>query len=882
MKIKSLLTQLLSLSLVLGVATSAQADISAKIIGGTIAPANKYPSTVAILFKTNFDLILTGNAEDTSTNPATPVPATSAHFQSQFCAGTLIDAEWVLTAAHCMIDFVPGELLILEGTQSLAITDNDANNNNAIPESALPGNRITVTDIIRHPNYDADSFDSDLALLKLSAPATQTPVNIFAGSLAATAISASATSCTNADNCASIVGWGTDDAVNGNTFPEDLLEAEVPLVSNNSCDIDLGGGITANMFCAGFELGGKDTCQGDSGGPLYMSNSGNPSAVDFAIAGITSFGNGCADPNSPGVYTRVSVFQSYINDFINGATAITDIPVITTTQTSYNVSTALNAPIQVASITATDGDNDILFWSLSDGERQGDSNFFAVDPDGNVTLTSVPTIISNDYEVVVKVTDEQDGSAFIRLTITLDNNGISSASSVVTAAPSSLDADGSSTATVTVTLNNNNGSAVSNAGNVVTISADGSAVVSAVTNNGDGTYTATLTNSVPQVVTVTAAVSGSAIDQTAMVTFNQVNVNVGPAVAANTGFSQSAPISPDADGVDSTTVTFQLVDANANNLTTGGDNVMVTGTGSAVISAVMDNGDGTYSVSMTNTVQETTSLSITVNGVTAPDIYTVSWSALGTGAGPADPASTTVSTAGSNLQANGSDALTVTVQLVESNGAQLIVGGDTVVVSASGNAVVSAVTDNNDGTYTATVTNTTAETVSIDVTVNGSTQTSLASATFGAGAADPSMTTVTTTQNSDGTVTLLISLFDANGNALTSGGATVDISATGGATVGTVTDNGNGTYSVDITNTAGGNSDISGTVNGQSTGTLVSGLNIPGDPVVVTPPSTGGGGGGGSMGWFLLPLIGLALRRRQQILFVFYKSPALRGFCLEE
>ena len=89
--------------------------------------------------------------------------------------------------------------------------------------------------------------------------------------------------------------------------PDTCQYVQVPAVTNTACNKAYGGGITESMICAGYPEGGKDACQGDSGGPFVCNKDGKA-----IIAGVVSWGNGCALQGYPGVYSRTTHVLNWI------------------------------------------------------------------------------------------------------------------------------------------------------------------------------------------------------------------------------------------------------------------------------------------------------------------------------------------------------------------------------------------------------------------------------------------------------------------------------------------------------------------------------------------------------------------------------------------
>ncbi|XP_041830805.1 testisin-like [Melanotaenia boesemani] len=213
-------------------------------------------------------------------------------YDSHFCGGSLISKEWVMSAAHCLYGATTKELQVSLGIQNL-----QGENPNEVSRG--------VATIITHPDYD-NSFNNDIALLQLSSPVE------FTDYIRPVCVAASGSVFNNGTE-SWVTGWGKIKEEVSLPSPETLQEVKVPVIGNRQCNCLYGvGTITDNMICAGVLAGGKGPCWGDSGG-LMMSKQGSV----WVQSGIVSFGRGCAQPNLPGVYARVSRYQSWISSHIS-------------------------------------------------------------------------------------------------------------------------------------------------------------------------------------------------------------------------------------------------------------------------------------------------------------------------------------------------------------------------------------------------------------------------------------------------------------------------------------------------------------------------------------------------------------------------------------
>ena len=206
------------------------------------------------------------------------------------CGATIIDPEWIVTAAHCSPSIGDDVIYGLEYWEdSYGLTGDER------------ASHVTAIDAVyRHPDYDSDTLANDITLAHLANSVdldNATPISVHDVSVIGVLEDGSPLT---------VAGWGTTSS-GGSVSPR--LKAATIYVDEQCGSYGPGLVFDEEMFCAAAPQ--TDSCQGDSGGPVVVERFGAT-----YLAGVVSWGFGCAEAAYPGVYTRVSNYVEWVESFL--------------------------------------------------------------------------------------------------------------------------------------------------------------------------------------------------------------------------------------------------------------------------------------------------------------------------------------------------------------------------------------------------------------------------------------------------------------------------------------------------------------------------------------------------------------------------------------
>ena len=209
------------------------------VMGGTPTAAGTAPSVVALV---------------------------DARFGNQFCGGTVVAPTWVLTAAHCAVNYrtQPSVLHVVSGRVDLR---------------TATGTEVPVSEVIIHPAFDRAARRNDFALLRLPSPLSAPVAPLMSSDVEPTY---------NGSTTGMVVGWGSI-TPDGNTAVDQQRSATVPVFADTTCTGFIGTFLADNQVCAG--ANGVGVCTGDSGGPLFVADTKGTTR----LAGVVSYGSDPCD-----------------------------------------------------------------------------------------------------------------------------------------------------------------------------------------------------------------------------------------------------------------------------------------------------------------------------------------------------------------------------------------------------------------------------------------------------------------------------------------------------------------------------------------------------------------------------------------------------------